>query len=143
MLGDEVAGYLAGAGLGLTIGSSGANGVFATVFPPDAADTATAIIEYGGDMTYDAFGPSLATPVFERPRFQVCCRDESNNTLTCRRLIQSIYKKLRHFAGVMGSTGQVTYGFIQAAAPPFFLKFDESQRVYYACNFMAIKSEST
>ena len=145
MLADEVAGYLAGQGLGLTLGSSAANGVFAVPFPPEANDTATAIIEYGGEPPLDAFGPSLSAPVFERPRFQVCCRDRSDNTATCRGLIQSIYKKLRHFSGTMPiafDPNSTVYGFVQALSPPAFLKFDENQRVYYVVSFSARKVES-
>jgi len=139
VLGDEVATYLAGAGLGLSLTTSSSNGVFAVPFPPLAGDTATCVIEYGGRENVDAFGPSLSAPIFQRPRFQVVCRDSADNALACRTLAESIYKKLRHFSGTLSG---VTYGFVKAHRPPFFLNYDENQRIHYAINFEAHKTES-
>jgi len=110
MLGDEIATYLAGAGLGLTLSSSGTQ-VYGVPFPAEAPDTAACVIEYGGLAPYDAFGPSLSAPVFERPRFQIVCRDAQDRIAACRALILAVEKTLRHFSGTMGS---VTYGFVQA-----------------------------
>ena len=138
--GDEVTTYLAASGLGLTAGSLGANGIFAGPFPPETTtNTNTCVIEYGGMEPVDAMGPSLAAPIFEQVRFQVLCRDSSDNLSTCRALANSIYKKLRHYSGAMGG---VNYAYVKALGPVFFLKFDENNRGYYACNFEARKAES-
>jgi hypothetical protein len=142
MVGDEVAEYLAGAGLGLTVGSSGANGVFAVLFPVEANDTATCVIEYASDLSVESMGASLSPVLLERPRFQVICRDLQDNARTCRSLAQSIYKKLRHYSGTMGSAS-VSYPFVNSMGVPFFLKIDENMRVLYACNYVAYKAEST
>lgn len=139
MLGDEVASYLAGAGLGLSATTAGGTVIFADPFPPTAPDTAVCIIEYGGSGSDDAFGPSLSSPVFEHPRFQLLCRDRPDNALACRTLAHNAKKKLRHFSGTMGT---VTYGYVRALGPVFFLKYDENARVHYACNFECTKQES-
>ena len=107
MLGDEIATYLAGAGLGLSLSSTSGGVVFGVPFPPEAPDTACCVIEYGGGPPLDAFGASLSAPVYEQPRFQVLCRDRSDNAATCRALANSIYKALRHFSGTLGG---VSYG---------------------------------
>ena len=139
MLGDEIATYLAGAGLGLSLSSTSGGIVFGVPFPPEAPDTACCVIEYGGGPPLDAFGASLSAPVYEQPRFQVLCRDRSDNAATCRALANSIYKALRHFSGTIGG---VSYGFIQAVQPVAFLKFDENNRPYYYSEFDCRKQES-
>jgi len=145
MLGDEIAAYLANAGLGLSLTSTSGGRIFAVPFPPDSPDSASCVIEYGGSANVDAFGPSLAAPVLQQIRFQVLARDHSNNQLACRSLAEQIYMHLRHFSGVLsGSTGgSVTYAFVKCIVPPFFLKFDENQRCIWAAgDFEALKSES-
>lgn len=141
MLADDIATYLAGAGLGLSMGSS-SNGIFSTPFPTEAGETATCVIEYGGEPPLRAMGPALTAPVVERPRFQVVSRDASDNAMTCRSLQKDIWNKLEHHAATLaGATGGTTvYHFIEALSSPSFLKLDESGRVYYACNFRAQKA---
>jgi len=145
---DEVANYLAGAGLGLTLGSSQANGVFADPFPPAAHDTSTCVVVYSGEESVKAFGPSLVADILEKPRFQVMTRDTPDKVRECKRLMLNINKKLRSLAGVTltsvlpNSTGSVSYAYVKALGPPFFLKYDEAQRVVYACNYVALKAES-
>ena len=147
-LGDEVATYLAGAGIGLSLNAAAtsATPVFGIPFPPDpeAPDASVAVIAYAGRESLDAFGASLAGAIFERARFQVLNRDITNNQQTCVTLAGNIYKKLRHFSGTMTSStgGTVTYAFVRALGPPSFLKLDENQRAYWFTNYECMKSES-
>lgn len=141
MLADEIAIFLAAASLGLTVGSTAANGIFAVPFPTEAGDTATCVIEYPGKPPIRAMGPNLQAPVFERAKFQVLSRDGSNSSFDCRALQKNIWAALTHQSGTLtGTTGGTTvYGYIDALSSPFFLKFDENARIYYACNFEAYK----
>lgn len=139
MVGDEVANYLAGAGIGMSLSSTSAGIVFGVPFPPEAPDTASCVIEYGGLAPVDAMGASLSPSIFEQPRFQLLCRDKSDNLAACRALANAAYKVLRRFSGAMAG---VNYAYVQALGPVFFLKFDENERGYYACNFQARKAES-
>jgi len=138
VLGDEVATYLAGAGVGLSLSSSGTV-VFGVPFPPEAPNAAVCVIEYGGSAPVDAFGPSLSPSIFEQPRFQVLLRDTSDNLAACRALANSVYKVLRRYSGLMGG---INYAYVRALGPVAFLKFDENQRGYYYCEFEARKAES-
>lgn len=144
---DEIAYYLASAGLGLTFSASSAGGIHAGPFPPEASDTATCVIQTPGSPDIRGFGASLSTPFMEVPRFQVLTRDTADRQAIVRKLIISIDKKLDFFVGDMssiltGATGTVTYYMIQSLGPPCFLKFDESHRVYYYANYEAYKQES-
>lgn len=140
MLGDEVATYLANAGIGFSlVASTSATIIFAVPFPPEAQDAAACIIEYGGMPPLDAMGPSGSAPVFEQPRFQLLVRDRPDNLAACRSLMNLGYKALRHFSGVLSG---VNYGFIQALSPVAFLKFDENNRGIYYANMEATKAES-
>lgn len=145
MLADEIAQYLAGAGLGLVVGATSANGIFAVPFPIQAGDAATCVIEYPGLKPVRAMGPNLQPPIFEAAKFQVLSRDTPDNAQTCRRLQQSIWAALCHLSTTLvGSTGGSTYyGYIDGIqSAPFFLKQDDSARVYYVCNYMAWKAPS-
>ena len=126
------------------VGSS-SNGIFSAPFPTEAGDSATCVIEYGGEPPLRAMGPAGTAPVMELPRFQVVSRDASDNAQVCRTLQKAIFNALEHQAGTLtGSTGGTTvYNFIEALSAPAFQKFDESGRVYYSCNFRAKKQVTT
>lgn len=144
MLADEIVTYLAGQGLGLTIGSTDTNGLFAVPFPTEAGDAATCIIEYAGKPPIRAMGPVLQAPIFEQAKFQVLSRDISDRALDCRTLQKNVQNTLMHLAtNLVGSSGGTTvYGYIEAMQPPFFLKYDENGRIYFASNYVALKQVS-
>lgn len=141
MLPDEIVRYLSTAGLGLTIGSTGTNGIFNVPFPTEAGDAATCVIEYPGKEPIRAMGPALQAPVFEDVKFQVVSRDKSDNAFTCRSLQKNIWAALTHLASTLtGSTGGTTvYGYVDSVQSPFFMKYDDNARIYYACNYRALK----
>ena len=146
MLGDEVANYLAGQGLGfsLTATTSGTQ-IFGVPFPPDATTDALAcVIPYGGGENIDAFGPSLAAPLFQIARFQLLVRDHSNNQKNVVFLIEQAYRNLRHFVGSLTGTSGVSvrYVWVKSLQPPAFLKFDENQRCHWVWSAEAMKEES-
>lgn len=145
MLADEIARYLAGAGLGLTVGATSGNGIFAVPFPTEAADAATCVIEYPGLKPVRAMGPNLTAPIFEAAKFQVLSRDTPDNAYTCRRLQLGIWAALCHLSTtlVTSTGGSTFYGYIEGVqSAPFFLKQDDSLRLYYACNYLAWKAPS-
>lgn len=144
MLADEIAQFLASQGLGLTVGSTAANGVWSVPFPTIASDTATCVIEYSGQAPLRSMSPTQSNPVFERAKFQVVSRDLPENAGTCRALQKSIQGVLQNMSGNLttSTSGTTFYGYMDALQPPFFLKYDESARIYYAANYLAIKQVS-
>lgn len=144
MLGDEIAIYLAGQGLGLVVGSTGSGGIFSLPFPTEAGDSATCVIEYPGKPPIRAMGPALQAPIFEQARFQLCSRDLSDRGFECRSLQKNMLNALSHLqVNLAGTTGGVVvYGYVESLTPPFFLKYDESGRVVYATNYSALKAVS-
>lgn len=147
MLGDEVANYLAGLGVGFTLtAATSATRIFGVPFPPDSTvpDAAACVIPYGGGENIDAFGPSLAAPLFQVARFQVLVRDHTDNQKSVVFLIEQAYRNLRHFVGTLtGTSGvQVRYVWVKSLAPPSFLKFDENQRCNWVWNAECMKEES-
>lgn len=141
MLADEIVNYLSGAGLGLVIGSTDTNGIFAVPFPTEAGDTSTCVIEYPGQGPIRAMGPSLQAPVFEVVKFQVVSRDVNDRAFNCRSLQKNIWAALTHTGPTLtGTTGGTTvYGYIDGVQSPFFLKYDENARIYFVCNYRALK----
>lgn len=144
MLPDEIAIYLAGQSLGLVIGATSAGGLWSVPFPTEAGDSATCVIEYPGRPAIRAMGPALGAPLFEQAKFQVLSRDTRDRGYECRSLQQSITARLSQMAATLTtSTGGTTvYGYVEPLQPPFFLKLDESSRIYFVTNFMAYKQAS-
>ncbi len=144
-LGQEVANYLAGAGIGLTISSSGTP-VYGTPFPPESPAAAVAVIPYVSEGYVEAFGASLSGVLGERVRFQVVTRDDRDNMKSTEELANSINRVLRRYSGGMsvpGSTASITYFYVRSMGSPTFLKYDEDDRALYSCNYKAHKEEST
>ena len=73
MLVDEVATYLAGAELGLTLTPPNPN-LFTEPFPLGGPDAAVCLIVWDTD-TIETFGESLSAPSMEVQQFKVIARD--------------------------------------------------------------------
>ena len=133
-LATDVMTYLTTVGaLGLTAGTN----AFAVPFPEQAQDQAVCLIEYPGNSPEHAAGPSLTAPLYERPRFQIVCRDVEANAATCRALAESIYAALDGLADT--TLGSARYLLIRALQSPFYLSTDGNGRHRYVCNYMAEK----
>jgi hypothetical protein len=130
--------YLAGAGIGLAMGSTG--NLFKVPFPDGSPDAAVSLLEYPGMEAVRAMGASLSAPVFERPRFQVTVRDTLQNFQTARTLATSIYNKLDGLSEeTMGTT---RYSYVRAIQTPFLLGpagEDKNARPRVVCNYEAVK----
>lgn len=119
--------------LGLTAGTN----LFAVPFPEAAPDQAVCLIEYPGEAPEHAAGASASAPMYERPRFQIICRDAEANAATCRALAESIYVLLD---GVADTTMSGTrYMQVRALQSPFYLSVDGRNRHRYVCNYSADK----
>jgi hypothetical protein len=73
VLGDEVATYLAGAGIGMSLSSTSGWIIFGVPFPPEAPNAAACVIEYGGSAPVDES---------REPGFSENARCGRNSTLT-------------------------------------------------------------
>ncbi len=137
MLPLEVATYLVGAGLGLTLGTS----LFDAPVPEDAQEAAAWIESYPLRASDRTFGPSLQAPVGEWVGFSVFVRDARENATVAENLANSIYKKLDGLGPV--TLSGVLYRDVRATAgPPYPLGVDASNRPLYACHYQADKDRS-
>jgi len=141
MLEDDVCDYLVGAGIGLSMGSTG-NLFKGTVPETTPASQVISIIEYGGRPALRSFGPSIGDPVHETARFQVAVIDQQNNYQAGRTMIESIYRKLDNLANtVLGAT---TYLMVTALQPPFYMPpgdvQDPNLQHHFTINFEARKA---
>ncbi len=131
MLLDDIAAYLAGAGLGLTEGVN----LFKVPFPASAPPATVCIVETPGEEDEFASGPSLDPPALERPRFSVQVRDQ--DAQACRGLAETIRGKLNNLGPV--TLGTTLYHHVKATGPVFFLSRDQNERCKWACNFAVMK----
>ena len=132
---SDVTTYLAGASLGLTVGSTGnlINVPFSDVSP----QAVVCIIQYSGRPAVRAFGASIGAPVCEVHRFQITARDIANNFSTAQALIESIHAALDHLGE--STLSGTRYLNVTAVAPPFYLGQDDDDRHRFVCNFEAWK----
>jgi len=134
---DEVATYLAGAGLGLTLGVD----LFDVPYPVLAQDRAVAIDIYNSLPADRTFGPSLTQPLGEHPEFNVFVRDARGNDAAAKTLAYAVFRKL-DFLGPVTLSG-VLYRDIRAiGGEPKFLAFDDNQRPVYSMTFLCDKNPS-
>ena len=136
MLPVEVGDYLAGQGLGLTVGT---NLRYVPLTDADP-DPAVAILETPGSQSEGAFGPSLSAPAFEHPRFVVIVRGSRDGGLVARTLAESIHKKLERL-GPVTRAGTVYFD-VRAQQPPFGPDYDANERVIYRAVYEATKERS-
>lgn len=135
----DITTYLASAGLGLTVGSSG--NLFAAPFPAQAPNAAVYVVEYASAPAVRAFGSSLGSPLAEVHRFQVVARDVLNNFSTLQSLAISIHNKLDHLGDT--TLSGVRYLNITGLQQPFYLGEDGNGRHTFACNYEAVRERST
>ncbi len=140
---DDVASYLAGAGLGLTVATSATGNLYKVPMPEAAPDAATCIVVYGGLPSVRAMGASTtalsnaASPVAEVVRFQVLVRKSAQAFEACVTLAENIHKALDHVANQ--TLGSARYLHIKTLGPPAFLAFDDNLRPRYFINAEATK----
>ena len=141
---DDVASYLAGAGLGLTVATTSASGsLYKVPFPEAAPDAAVSLIVYAGQEAIRAMGTATtslanaATPVAEVVRFQAVVRKDRDSFESCVSLAENIHKTLDHVANV--TLGSTRYLYIKTLGPPAFLGFDGNARPRYFVNAEARK----
>lgn len=103
----------------------------------DDPDDCVAIFEYGGSAPDHTMNPDPGTAVSETIRVQVLVRSASN--ASARAKAREIFNKLDHFDGALSG---VNYVYISATSSPFYLKRDERERSYYACNYEVTKELS-
>jgi hypothetical protein len=137
MLPGEIATYLAGAGLGLTLGTS----LFAVPFPEAAQDRAVYVEIFGGRENDRTFGPSLQAPLGENVEFLVIVRDSKDSAQAAEQLANDIYKKLDSL-GVVTLSGVIYRDVHVTQGPPRFLAFDQNNRPLYYCAYEADKDRS-
>lgn len=128
-LADDVAAFLAGAGLGLVAGTN----LFLQDVPAQP-DALVAVIEYPGRGPVGTHDDPASIEV---PRFQVYARAAQYDAAAARASAEAAYKALR---AVTNQTLSGTfYLAIRALQSPFLLHRDENQRVVFAVNFEATK----
>lgn len=134
---DEIGTYLAGAGLGLTLGTN----LFLIPLPLISPDKAVALDVYSGKPADRTFGGSLAVNANEYPEFQVFVRDVRENAREAMVLAYAIHRKLDNL-GPVTLSGVVYRDVKGIAGEPKFLDFDQNQRPIYWCAYEAAKDPS-
>ena len=135
MLADEVATYLAAAGLGLTVGVD----LFTLPWPATAPDLAVSLVESDAGPSEQHFGPSLSAPQVERPGLTVMVRGGRDAAETARAKAHDTYKRLRRLGPV--TLSGVLYHHVDAE-PPQFLDFDDNGRPVFVFRCDVWKEES-
>jgi len=138
MLLDDIATYLEGAGLGLTIGTN-----LWKVPVPEMASQSTgiqvAIIEYGGRPSIRAMGPSLGAPVAEVARFNIGVIGQLEDFANTRTKAEDIYRALDNLADQ--TLGTTRYLLVSALQPPIYATpDDEDAEHHFSVNFEAVKA---
>lgn len=137
MVVDEIAAYLAGAGLGLTLGTN----LFTVPFPVTAPDQAVAIDVYASQPADRTFGPSLTQPLGEHPEFNVFVRDARENAQAAQTLAYQIFRKL-DFLGPVTLSGIVYRDVRAVGGEPKFMAFDQNMRPIYTMTLVCDKNPS-
>lgn len=132
----EVGAYLAGAGIGLTVGTN----LWYVPIPDSAADPAVGLIESVGEADAGTFGGSLTASAFQRPRMLVVVRGAREAAVTARTLAKSVYDKL-HRLGPVTLSG-VTYYDVRADQQPYGPDYDKNERPVYRFTISATKDPS-
>lgn len=139
MLALDIATYLSGQGLGLTIASSG--NLFACPFPATAPQASVSIVEGTSRPTIRAFGPDLGAPVAERPTFKVTVRDVLNNFGAALTLARAIHDKLDWLTASTGmAPSGARYMLVRAMTLPRYIGDDGNDRQLFVCDFDVTKA---
>lgn len=139
MTSDELAVYLAGAGLGLTVGTN----LFSSPFPASSTipvpDLAVAVVDTGGDESIGSFGASLSAVDVERPEVMVFVRGGRDYVEAAKAKAYAVWKKLRRL-GPLSLSGVLYYNV--AASTPRLIGHDENKRPVYGIVCDVWKEES-
>lgn len=140
MTAQEIAAYLAGAGLGLST-SAPAN-LYSRPLGLGAPDAAVHVVVTDGSRSDRAFG--TAAPVNEYPRFQVMVREAVGRDAQAEQLCHRIYVLLEGLCAKASVTlsGTVYRDIQPITGPPKFLSYDGNGRPRYYCEFEATKDRS-
>lgn len=137
MFADEVATYLAAAGIGLVAGVS----VFSGPIPDSCSVLAVGMVELSGDRPIRTFGASLAPDLVQRPGLQLVVRGVENGSSVARAKAKQVYDKLAGLGPV--TLSGVLYLDVQpegGIAGPYF---DEAtNRPRFLMNFRVHKDPS-
>ena len=134
MLLNEVGTYLQANAIG-TLGTDLFLG-----FMPEKPDACVALYETGGLEPYRAMRGSPGSPVAERPRIQIVCRNTQYEYAAAR-------EKARAINVLLDQLGETTlsgtrYLWVAAAQSPFLMGRDDARRVLIAVNFDVVKELS-
>jgi len=136
MVADEIAAYLAAAGLGLVAGTN----LHSVPFPASAPDLSVAVIDdEAGAESLESFGPSLSPVDVERPELLLLVRGPRDGGEAAKALAYAVYKALRRLGPV--TLSGVLYHHV-GARPPHFLAFDANNRPIYSFVCNVWKAES-
>lgn len=136
MVADEIAAYLAGAGLGLVAGTN----LYSVPFPASAPDLSVAVIDDdAGPEPLGSFGPSLSAVDVERPELLLLVRGARDDGEAAKAKAYAVYKALRRLGPV--TLSGVVYHHV-AARPPHFVAFDANNRPIYSFVCDIWKAES-
>jgi hypothetical protein len=139
MTSDELAAYLAGAGLGLTLGTD----LFSSPFPAASTvtvpDLAVAVVDTPGEDPIGSFGESLSPADVERPEVMVFVRGGRDAVEAAKAKAYAVWKKLRRLGDVEISG---TRYLAVVAKAPYLLGYDESKRPVYTIVCDVWKEES-
>lgn len=131
---DDMSGFLAAAGLGLTEMVN----LYASMLP-DAPDMVVTLFEYAGLPPEYVMGADNPLPAISRPDLQVVARDVSYPAAraTCEgatRALETICNQ---------TINGTYYERVERNQDPFFMKRDSVRnRVYFVCNFSVMRSPS-
>lgn len=131
MLLPDISDFLTTGSIGLTTGTNLWLGKL-----PEAPAIGAALYETGGTSAIHAFSTGPGNAVVERPRVQVVVRH--TDYATGRQMMHNIWKRLDG-AGDF-TVNSTRYLWISAVQSPFFLKFDQNNRVLFGCNFDVSKA---
>jgi hypothetical protein len=132
---NELATYLAAAGLGLTPGGN----LFEVPFPEFAPDIAVSLVDPESGEVIGSFGASLSAYDVEIPDLVVMIRGARDGLEAARTKAQEVYKKLRRL-GPANLSG-VEYLDVEAK-PPHLAGYDANERPVFSFSCKVFKAES-
>lgn len=143
-LGDEIAIFLQGQGLGLNFNGSGTINCFSTLLP-DLPDLAVAIIERGGLptvmwLTGPAFSSTTYVPPvneskLDQPVFQVFARSGMTGYTAGNTLVQGVFGALQGITERVLNSGGALFHLIASLQSPMYLGRDLKERHQWSQNF--------
>lgn len=143
-LGDEIAIFLQGQGLGLNFNGAGTINCFSTLLP-DQPDLAIAIIERGGlptvmTLTGPAFQSTTYVPPvneskFDQPVIQIFARSGMTGYTVGNALVQGVFGALQGVVEHRINPGGALFHLIASLQSPMYLGRDLKERHQWSQNF--------